>query len=65
VIVALRYVEHDGGHWEVRTEGAIEQHPSLRQFREQCGIAELAARAIHEPGVWVQVACGRQHDKGE
>jgi hypothetical protein len=65
VIVALRYVEKEGGFWEVRTEDAIEQRISVRQFQEHKAIAPLATRAIQEPGVWVEVAYGREYEKGE
>ena len=65
MIAALRYVEKDGGYWEVRTEKAIEQHTSLRLFQEHEAIAPLAMRAIQEPGVWVEVGKGREHEKDE
>ena len=65
MIVALRYIEKEGGYWEVQTEKAIERHISLRQFQEQEAIASLAARAIQEPSVWLAVAQGGEHEKSE
>ena len=66
MIVALRYVEKEGGYWDVRTEETIEQYQSLRQFQEQKEIAALAARAIQESGIWVAFASsGQEHKRGE
>lgn len=65
MIVALRYVEKEGGCWEVQTEENIEQHTSLRHFQQQTEIAALATRALQTPGVWVNVEDGSTHETGE
>ena len=65
MIVALRYVDKEGGCWEVQTEKSIAQHTSLRHFQEQTEIAALATRALQQPGVWVSVGEGSKHETGE
>lgn len=65
MIMALRYMEKDGGHWEVQTDDTIERHTSLRQFQKYEEIISLATRAIQEPGVWVVVTKRRDHENGE
>lgn len=65
MIVALRYVDKEGGYWEVRTKDAITQHTSLRQFQEQEKIAILANYALQEPGVWIEVGKGKEQEPGE
>ncbi len=65
MIVALRYMDKEGGFWEVRTEASLDRHTSLRQFAATDEIEALATRAIQEPGVWVEGACGKRDDDGE
>ena len=62
MMIALRYVEKDGGYWEVRTEAAIEQHTSLRRFQEQTEITTMAARALQEPGAWIETPAERKYE---
>lgn len=50
MIMALRYVEKEGGYWGARTEESIEQLISLRQFQEQEEIAGLATRKLSKDG---------------
>ena len=65
MIMALRYMEKDGGHWEVQTDDTIENHTSLRQFRKYEEIVSFATRTIQEPDVWVVIAKRRDHENGD